>query len=403
MLRPLPIAYLVFPLSLLIARTQALPLPRNWIDGYWCLCLALGLLVLITKTPSTPSPTSVRMGSPLNAFGVVIASTAGLCVLFKFGIPVLFGEVALVSWLMEAKPFFYVLTTIVWIHAFGRLPKNAFIWPGIGLACVLLTECFVLSFQHGAPIRPLGSGEPNYDACLLLLSLWAALGEKKRRTGAICIIALGLAASMSRTAAAAAIVLMFLHPGRLLMRITAILFFLSAAWFAFQARGLSANAIEAFDRFWMWRAALTLWNNSPESALLGHAPGVALPVHIPASLAALWKVQTQAWGLSGVHPFLFHGFFPRLVATWGGLGILTVFISAGLFIAKHRHKQMALALVAALIIEGSTLGLFYLSNVAVPILLACWSDMEPRHILQHDHTASEIPNPHVLHSPETSA
>ncbi len=374
MFRPLFIVYVLFPASLLLSRTFHLHVPRNWIDGYWGMCLLFGLLSLLTSPPSRAQCSSAT-NRTTRYYTYIGACLFGLIVIGKFAIPLIFDNVMFVSWLMEAKPFFYILTAAILLAAFGPLAPKDFILPGVGLSCLLVGECLVLSLQSGTILRPLGSGEPNYDACLLLLSFWAGLGEKKTRYEILCIIAIGLAASMSRTAAAAATMLVLIHPGKPSLRALAALFFIAAAWLAFQTRGLTAGALEAFDRFWMWRAAYMLVMQSPESAFWGHAPGIPLPITIPDSLALLWETQKREWGLYGIHPFLLHGFFPRWVATWGICGIVMLSMFTFSFFMHHRQKAVCLALIVALYIEGTTLGLFYLSNVAIPVLLVCMCRM----------------------------
>jgi hypothetical protein len=83
----------------------------------------------------------------------------------------------------------------------------------------------------------------------------------------------------------------------------------------------------------------------------------------------LWDLQQNAWGLSGVFAYNFHSFWLRSALTWGLAAQAALLAALGYAAWRLRHGPVRGLAVLALVM-GMTMGLFYLSNVAVPLYLA---------------------------------
>jgi hypothetical protein len=361
---PLALAYFAYPLTSLAAETLGSALPRNWIDMAWPL-LAAAALPALASGRCLPGRAA--------ALGAAALCLAGTAVLARFGGSLLAGQPQWVPWLMELKPLVYLGAALCWLAAFGPPRPRHFVRWGALLAGALLLELAVRSLAAGAVVRPHGSGEVNYDACLLALSLCMALAGPRPRPGAALWLLLGIAATLSRTALATGGALAFCFmPAHLGVRLLLALACLGGIWGSFAARGLS---LESLDRYWMWYSGLRLLATHPWRALTGFWPGLPLPAPVPPSLSGLWTSQSTAWGLSGVFPFHFHGFWLRLLLTWGALPLAALAAALPALLRRSRRLLRSLALLCLLM--GLTMGLFYLSNVAVPLYLALAAALRP--------------------------
>ncbi len=110
---------------------------------------------------------------------------------------------------MELKPFLYMLVAGTGLAAFGRPSESHFLACGKGLALIVLCEFLFTWLRTGQMLRPQGSGEVNYDAVLLAVSLCFCLTF--RRASPVWLLVLGIMATLSRTSilAAAGMLLLF--------------------------------------------------------------------------------------------------------------------------------------------------------------------------------------------------
>lgn len=367
---PLLLAYAAYPLAAHAQRMAGMAVMRNWIDAAWAVLAFAAILTLLAKR--TLPGTRARL--------FLVCSLLALSSLFavvRFG-PQLADGVALVPWLMELKPLYYLGVSLLWFAAFGPPRPEIFIGFGVLLAGLMLIEFAVASIAAGRPMRPAGSGEINYDACLMLISLVMGLYAAKLPHTALIAIFGGLAVTFSRTSLIAAAVVFILAPGRSLVFKSAFAS-LSVAFMllSFTVRELPMDAVEQLDRLVMWRAGVGLLMDHPWRALVGFAPGAPLPVDVPGGLKALWTQQQSAWNLSGVFAFNFHSLWLRGAVTWGlaAQGALLALVARCACQGRNAPVR-GLALLA--LPMGMTMGLVYLSNVAVPLFLACLCAAAPR-------------------------
>ena len=195
----LALCYVAFPLSNQVVAALGMPLYRNWIDFAW-VALVISLLAL---RPFGRVTKRFPMGRML---------TAAICVTaFAWALTgAVTGQVPPVTAAMELKPVFYVLVAVVVLRSVAAPAPEAFCFYGAVLSVLLVVEALARSTTGGSVERPLGSGEVNYDAALLCVSLAFAATNRHlaRRYG--WIIWIGIIASFSRTSLlAACLVLLF--------------------------------------------------------------------------------------------------------------------------------------------------------------------------------------------------
>jgi hypothetical protein len=360
---PLFLAYAAYPLAAHAQRAFGDGVFRNWIDAAWVAAGLAAVLALLALDRLDMSRAGAYLAAALlGAFALAAAA--------RFG-PQLGRGVALTPWLMELKPLFYLAVSLAWFAAFGPPRPEAFVRWGVVLALILTAEFAAASLAAGKALRPEGSGEINYDACLVLISLATGLYSGKLSRLVLALLFLGLAASFSRTALGAAAALFVFAPGRGIAFRSA--FAAASACLilvSFQVRGLPVDAVQQLDRLCMWSAGIELMLEHPWRALAGFAPGIPLPVDAPAGLEALWAQQQRAWDLSGVFAYNLHSFWLRIASTWGLVALFCLL--AGLsyvFVRCGDGPVRGLTILVCLM--GLTMGLVYLSNVAVPLYLAC--------------------------------
>lgn len=295
----------------------------------------------------------------------------GLALLVRFG-PLLFASPADLAWaplLMELKPFFYLAVTAALLLREEAPPPGAFVAGGLALALLLLADLLLSSLAAGDLVRPFGSGEVNYDACLLAISLVFALRAARTRPAVVAVLILGLGASLSRTGLAAGAMAALFARGGPLWRLGLAGILAAGIVGSVAARGVSVESAEDLDRVQMWTLALELWRERPAALLTGFAPGRALPVEPPDELAGLFQTQAEDWGADGIFAFNFHSFWPRAALTWGLFPPLLLALAPPLR-AWRAGRIAFLALCLTAWIMGSSMGLFYLGNTAPPLLLA---------------------------------
>lgn len=138
---------------------------------------------------------------------------------------------------------------------------------------------------------------------------------------------------------------------------------------SFDIRDLPVR-LQSMDRYWMWYSGFDLAISNPLRAILGWGT-ISLPVNIPRQLEYLWlDLQQVAWNLSGIYPYNFHSFWLRFTFSWGLLFSLPLLVFLLRIIISPHKPKIIRALSLLFIVEGLTMGVVYLSNVAIPLLLA---------------------------------
>lgn len=349
----------------MVTRNMGYSFPRNWIDAVWIVIgLFAGLWIAVTRRLLVERRKFLLVLSIIVIFSIIVA--------VKFGSS-LFGSVVLVPFVMEIKPVIYIAVALLWVGAFGNLNPDHFRKAGICLAVIAIFDFLLESTLSGGFIKPGVSGEPNYDAFLLLVSFCTWFHAPKGSKGYL-IIFIGLLATLSRTALATLVLISFIFAKggvlkKTLIGALCVLFIIAS----FLVRELPLDSLESMDRFWMWFAGLDLLSGDFQRALLGFPSGHALPVEVPKPLEWLWNSQQEGWDIEGIFPFHFHAFWLRFAITWG-LAVTALVLAATAFIVLDRRRPVFLrSLVFLAALEGLTLGVIYLSNVAVPLMLAIFS------------------------------
>jgi hypothetical protein len=196
-----------------------------------------------------------------------------------------------------------------------------------------------------------------------------ALDYKEVKRSQITWLLIGLLVTLSRTTLATTVIILVLFSHYSLGTKLAFGLLASIAIvYSFLVRDLPLQLVSA-DRYWMWRSGIELFQKNPQASLIGFPLNEVLPVEIPPALDWLWKDQQQSWGLSGIHPFNFHAFWLRIAISWGVP--ITILIGLGLISLSMRKKFSALvrSLSVLVLIQGITMGVFYLSNVSIPLIL----------------------------------
>jgi hypothetical protein len=358
---PLLLCYFLFPISNLGAELLGGELVRNWIDLAWVVIAAAAL------ARSSSARSSRRTGPPLFPL-FALAATLSMWIVFG----VLTGHAPAVTGAMEVKPAFYLLVALLLVRAYGMPTPETFCRMGSALSALLIVELMVRSALSGGLERPLGSGEVNYDAALLCLSLVFALGKRDlaRRYGPM--IFLGLLATFSRTSLlAACVVLVFAGTVPLTLRALMVGMALGAAVLSFVIRDLEIGALESMDRYWMWFVGVQHLSSNLAGTALVSAPGSGVEVDVPRFLLELWTEQQEKLDLDGIFPFHFHAMWLRLAMAWGWLPVaLLLLVTLRALVFRGRRPAQARALAGACLVLGLTMGLVYLGNVGVPVLLA---------------------------------
>jgi hypothetical protein len=75
-------------------------------------------------------------------------------------------------------------------------------------------------------------------------------------------------------------------------------------------------------------------------------------------------------GLSGLHPFNYHGMHIRFIITWGLLGAATVL--GGAIAAAWRSGWLFTLLMVYVLVQGMSMGVIYLTTCAVPAFLVAF-------------------------------
>jgi len=343
----------------------------TWIDIAWLGLFFVTLLIFIVKL-SRQANQRVTYLVLFALFFIAAMVMLRFWDLFDYSF-----SATIIPYAMEVQPVFFGLLVILWIYTFGPPAKTAFINAGAGLGVILICQFVVDSLMAGRVVRINGSGDINYDAVLLLIAYALSLEEEKQPQIKIMLIMVGFVATFSRTGMAVAMINVLLF-GRhkWIYKVTFLGVALLAIIISFQIRDIPFRIFSA-DRFWMWKSAFELFQSQPWRALSGFPIGDPLPVYTPQALAWLWETQRQGWGLPGIYPYNFHAFWLRIAISWGvpvALVILSLFVV--LFI-RTRSRSLR-SLIVTCVVSGVTMGLFYISNVSIPILLAFFVSRDVR-------------------------
>lgn len=352
------LCYVAFPLGALIARGFGSAYPRHWLDMAWLGLLIISALVTCAKRTLTP-PAKILL-----VIGTCLALVAGAKSLLSTGTSE-FLPIAL-----EAKPIVFLIVSSFVIAA--SAPPSPRTWLQLGKALSILLSCdaLITSLNAQFPARPYGSGEVNYDAFLLALALgMATLGGNKPPARDLALIGVALVLTQSRTVLAGT-VLSYAIASRsaLTKKIFVIAGGAAVLTLFFLVRDLDSS-VESLDRYWMWVAGVSALR-APLVFWFGTVLGSPIEVDIPDAVATLWDLQTASLRTPGVYPFNLHAFWLRAAVSYG-LPVVLALLGWLMLLAVRRSTTRPLRFVATLsVVSGSTMGLFYLSNVSVPLLLA---------------------------------
>lgn len=370
-LRDFPVfaCYVLFPISLLAAKYLHLDVPRNWIDVLWAGLAFLSLVVVVHRR---------YLALPARWGWAVLGGLSLACGLMiaKVMLSLSSGNLVLPPFAMEIKPFFYLGVAVLWVGAFGAAKPKAFVGGGTMLALMVCADFFLESYLAGGPVRVTLTGDPNYDACLLLIAFCVVLfgADEKPSSAIVALLIAGLLITMSRTTLVAAIaIILFFAPfssrSKVIFSSAAVL----AIILSFVLRGLSLDSLNQMDRYWMWLAAVDLFSSHPWHMFVGFHVGHPLPATIPRPIAELWSMQESDWGISGIFAYNFHAFWLRFAITWGVVIAGLVAASFAYAFLNRQNSTLLRALALLVLVMGLTMGTFYLSNVALPLYLALWS------------------------------
>jgi hypothetical protein len=337
---------------------------RSWIDGAW---LLLSLLAIVQSV--------LRLARPLHLPRLPVASLIAFpIVLFLAYVTVVGKDFVGATYAMELKPIFYIAVAWLWVLVYGFPSKRAYVQAGLYLSALIAAELVVSSILQRTLVRPTGSGEVNYDACLIILSLCVALTDESNSMLHSYLLFAGIMFTFSRTAVTTALIILLLSrrvPKS--AKLIALSASVASALLSFLVRGLEID-VGQIDRYLMWTSAIQLFFTNPSGLVWGYGVGSQLPVSIPAGLEDLWHSQSQGINLSGVYAFQYHAMWLRMIISWGIFVVVTFLITMIAWILQNRdllRRYLALTIV----LEGFSMGVVYISNVGVPLfillLLAC--------------------------------
>lgn len=353
----LALCYIYFPLVNIFSEVLGFNFPRNTIDLALIAISISSILILVLGVNKNTIP----------VWFVLITLSLLLWIYTGF----LLDLSPLPTALMEAKPLLYFLISILIISS--RLdPKIIdFCRYGSKLSIILILELSIRSIASGTLVRPLGSGEVNYDAALILLSLVFSLSNKSLFIRFSPLLVIGIIASFSRTSLlVTCIIFLIIDFIPIKYRIMAIAFAVAAGFLSFAIRGLEVNSLENMDRYWMWVSGIDYIVRDLISSAVVFAPGSALDVNIPPYVEDLWLNQQESIGIEGIYPFHLHAFWLRIMVSWGWLSVVVAVIFLLINYNKKGAGIESKSYILACLVLGLTMGLFYLSNVSVPYFIA---------------------------------
>jgi len=370
---PLVLAYIAFPLVDMSTRAMGRETFRSWIDIAWLL-LSIMAIVHSLLRPNQPLLFPILPREVLIAAPIVFVLSV---------LPMLGKSFSSVTYAMEMKPILYIVVAWLWVLVFGFPSKRAFVQAGLCLSALIAAEFVISSVVYQTWTRPIGSGEINYDACLIVLSLCVAMADEETPRFYALLLFAGILATFSRTGVVVALLIVLVS--RRVPRSAKLLAFGAAAVvsvFSFLIRGLELT-VDRIDRYLMWTSALQLFTASPSGLIWGYGVGTQLPLSssVPRGLGDLWFSQTDKLGLSGVYAFEYHAMWLRMTITWGII-VTSLVLIAVIALIFQENSLLRRYLAFVVLLEGFSMGLIYLSNVGVPlwilILLASRDLRTPR-------------------------
>ena len=369
---PVYLAYVIFPFVMIVDRAFfSVSVGRNWVDLLFLLWGGAAFLHILSKG-HVYKVFSIKK----EAFRVLVLFFF-IIVFLKYYFQVMLSdnEIYAIPAMMEFKPVFYFILASVGAMAFSPVNQRTVVKSGMVLAFLVFISVCLESYEAGRLVRAHGSGEMNYDAFLLLIAFIISIFSKNIKFTSLCqtIIFVGLLFSMSRTVLLILLIcILFISHfslyKKLLLSTGAVLVIIVS----FIVRDLPIDQLESMDRYWMWKSSLEYLLNDFGVMLWGAAPGTSLDIYIPPNLEWLWSSQAEGWGLEGVFPFHLHSMWLRMFATWGGIFVI-IFLSAILFYYKKTANNIEKSLLISICVGATSMGIFYLSNVSIVLLLVFMS------------------------------
>lgn len=344
----------------------AIKLPRNSIDIVLLLWVIAAIIYLLYQ-----ANINFKISNYTNHILSIFIIMLVFFVKYIFQPLITSNKIYLVPYIMELKPVIYIVITLLCAKAFS-LPKPAFIvFAGKILSVLTLISVMGESIAARRLVHAHGSGEMNYDALLILIALLISsfrIDQPVKPIDQIWLLC-GLALSMSRTAMLALAAVIFVVVNiKLYKKMLIAAFAFGVIIFSFYIRDLPIDQIEKMDRYWMWLSSIEYIFHDVGILINGIPPGAELKIVTPANIEWLWSTQAEGWGLNGVFPFHLHAMWLRLLATWG----LPIVIVVLLFLVKtyvSTDNLLVRALIVVIGVESLTMGVFYLSNVSIPLIL----------------------------------
>lgn len=328
---------------------------------------ALGVVILFICMPWGGARHARRATTLWLLSGIVFLWFAVKLLLVK-NIVATDGNFYWVPYLREVKPGLYVLFSALFISRWGSPSLEAFIRAGSFFACLVLAS-FAISLVTGGG-RPEVIDEANYDNFLVLLACIATFtkfGLKFDTRFVIFLLATLVSQSKTGVVCFFVIIAVFAIKEFGIKVILQMIAGLAVIAIVMTSRISSIDSIENIDRFRMWFSYFDLVKSSSVmSFLFGFFPGVPMRYDDPFIGWFITFQSEELLGILGLHPFNYHAMWLRLMCSWGaiplGLGIAWMF-------CRFKVSRINLAILALIFIQATSMGVFYLSTVAVPLIL----------------------------------
>ena len=350
---------LILPLLLMLNNSLGFFEGRSFLGAIIIILVLMKLVVVVVYSDKYM----------ISFHSIVLASFFSLLVLLKFSPSLIVSYFAISPLLMEFKPVFILVSSLVilWGVSFDRKSIYKCIYVvSISLSVIFIIDALVSSYMSGALKRATHTGEINYEAMMLLVSICFLLNREKAFDWRLFLVIFGVMATMSRTAAIS-LILVFFISNRVGFSLKLLITSLSVpvVFASAYSRGLNPIDIESVDRFWMWVLALEIFKtNLFNSVFLGYSPYAPLPiVTIPEQLSWMQGHFMAGKEGVGVYPFMLHSFWLRISATWG---ILFAFCSATYLVFLSLKKRgLVASLSIVILLQGMTMGVFYISHAGL--------------------------------------
>lgn len=334
--------------------------PRELIDPIWLLILVgTAVYTAITK-PRLQKPSSILLTASILLtlyILTVIFSTLGTEPKTQRNIAA-----------FELKLPLYTAIASLSLALTPNNPRLTIVKLGALLSTIITIDTIHQSIIYQTFSRPQGSGEVNYDALLISIALCVAVGNRKTiPLRYLACLSIGLLLSQSRTMLFSTILAISIYTNISTAKKTLILIAGMIVFGAtFEARGLEIS-VESVDRYWMWVTGIEALSD-PAVFLFGNKLGMPLLVDIPEPVYDLWMGQTQYLTIQGVYTYNLHAFWLRFAGNYGAPAAITL-AAVILFISHRANNTDGKMASLAIILSGFTMGTFYLTNVATPVLI----------------------------------